>query len=100
MCAILLGLFIGGDDRWPPKPNREKIVSLNLKYSLMLFEDNADFYRLSILTCLLLLLLLLLFLFLFFAGEGCQIGFSSKKICPFSLVILCFCFIQRYNSII
>ena len=38
MCAILLGLFIGGDDRWPPKSDKEIIVTLSEFHQRQFFD--------------------------------------------------------------
>ena len=34
MCAILSGLFIGGDNGWPPQANKQKSVSLSVVIDL------------------------------------------------------------------
>ena len=41
MCAILSGLFIGGDNGWPPQANKQKSVFLKQLFS-ELMHDKAN----------------------------------------------------------
>ena len=48
MCAVLSGLFIGGNNGWPPQANKQKSVSLTGGWARGDDSKQYGYYTLSI----------------------------------------------------